>query len=222
MEEKKWINPNMGILVVLLFAAVCTLVDYIIINKALRKYESNSDTTVDKGNSIINNDILSEEKALVIGKDIFYTISDYYLHYGPIEQGVDYVKNDDGSFSVLNDSDSLIKYKKLDIDKLSLIASSEYIKTYCSDSIFDEYNGDYYRPEGGRGSNISYIDTELKVVSIEKDALVFDAISSYFADDSERINGVSYESAKKEYKTNTFKLIYESGTWKVSKFTRAY
>jgi len=65
MEEKKIIGSNYGILVIFMFAIICTLTDFIIIDSCLRKYASKSGiSTEDKSSSsnIVNNVVSSDSK----------------------------------------------------------------------------------------------------------------------------------------------------------------
>ena len=241
-KKKKIVDTNLGILLICLFSSIFTLVDFLIVDKILDSHNKCEECTkcdikdngVNKDNASVidggkSEELLSESEALMIGKELFDKMGRYYIYYGPVEYDADgdtvhYRKNDDGSFTVL-DADSIdgnfVQYAKLDADKLREIANDDFINKYVQNGKFSEYAGGYYIEIGGRASTISYIDTELKVISITSDKIVFDAISSYFADDSER-NHVSVEDAKKDYKTNAFELVLENNQWKISSFTKVY
>lgn len=72
MEEKKIIGSNYGILVIFMFAIICTLTDFIIIDRCLRKYDDKSSvSTEDNGSSsnIVNSIKIDSTKDYVYDSD---------------------------------------------------------------------------------------------------------------------------------------------------------
>ena len=206
-------------LVILLFAVVCFLIYYIFLIKR----------------EVISNSIANEE-ALYIGNDLYNKITEVYIHHGGnVEKNVNsngdvkliyYKKNDDGSFSV-SESNNFngtreIPYVKLIINDFRFIISDDMFSDFCSEFSISEYDGNYYRADGDRGSIFGYAGTELKVVSISNEKLVFDAVSSYYMNYEDAVNSVPISEAQIQTKTNKFELIFENGIWKVNKFTMAY
>lgn len=248
MEWKKNINTNLGITIILVFAALFTIIDFYAISAEIEGYpfnelsgntvNSNDDDTVVEDKEVVeksiiknentdSNGLLSEEKALNIGMALFDKMGGYYLGNGPKEVDsngriVGYIKNDDGSFSVTDNSDGLAPYFKLDKEKLRMIATEDYIRDYYIVNDFVYFNGEYYKVNGDRGSDISYYDTELKIIQNSADTIIFDAVSSYFSDFSYHDGLVSAEDAPKEYKTNAFRIVMEDGEWKISEFHKVY
>lgn len=235
MEWKKNVNTNLGITLILIFAALFTIIDFYVIGSHIDGYPFNdisgntvnSDANVDEKVNDENDKLLSEDEALKIGNDLFEKMGEYSIERGPKEfdsneKIVGYIKNDDGSFSTVDNSNGLALYFKLDKDKLGLIATEDYIMDYCNINDFVLYNGEYYGISGDRGSNISYIDTKLEVIQNFNDSIVFNAISAYFTDFSYHEGLLSMEEAPKEYKTNTFRIVKEAGEWKISEFHEVY
>ena len=236
MEWNKEVNTNSGILMILIFSVLFILFDFCIIGAHIDGYPFNelsigiSNKTIEKNDSgnkdDSNESILSEEDALSIGKTLFDKMGGYYLGNGPKEidsngKIVGYLKNDDGSFYVTDNSDGLASYFKLDKEELRMIATEDYINDYVArDYIY--YNGEYYMSNGDRGANISYYDTKLNIIRNSADTIIFDAVSSYFSDFSYHDGLVSAEDAPKETKTNTFRIVMEDGKWKISEFHKVY
>ncbi len=70
-----------------------------------------------------------------------------------------------------------------------------------------------YCYDGGRGENISYLNTELELISNENDVAVFNAISHYADPET---------GEPMEDEVNTFTIINYNGVWKTSEFTLPY
>ena len=67
-----------------------------------------------------------------------------------------------------------------------------------------------YCYDGGRGENISYLNTELELISNENDVAVFNAISHYADPET---------GEPMEDEVDTFTMINYNGIWKTSEFT---
>lgn len=246
MEWKKKVDTNLGITVILMFAAIFTIIDFYVVCSHIDGYpfndvsgntinNSNNDNTVvedkdvieENDNQIENNKLLSEDDALKIGNELFEKMGGYNIGRGPKEidsngKVVGYTKADDNSFSVIDNSDGMAFYYKLDKKKLSLIATEDYIRDYFNIYDFILYNGDYYGISGDRGSDISYIDTKLEILSITENTVVFNAVSTYFSDFSYQEGLLTAEDAPKENKINTFRIVKEGNNWKISEFHAVY
>ena len=220
--EKNKSNLGLCILIVLLIVVICFLVCFILFRK--------------KDNVIVDDNVMTSEEALSIGYDLYDKVSDIYIHHGgDVDKTVSsdgdvkyvyYIKNSDGSFSTSETNNFNgtrdFPYVKLVINDFRFILSDDMFKDFCSEFSISEYQGSYYRVDGDRGSIFGYAGTELKVVSISNDKLVFDAVSSYYLNYNDAINSVPITEAQIEVKTNRFELIFENGIWKVNKFTMAY
>ena len=132
MEDKKWINPNYGIMIVLVFAVFCTLVDYAIIAKKLDESDkvnptapvvdnTNKDKTVEPEPEMVITDAMKSSVMLTIEK--YYTqIFDYHssLYCGEVENDA---------------SADMIYFKSKTYDSISAIAAS--FSSVISDNYFE-------------------------------------------------------------------------------------
>ncbi|MBQ8435579.1 MAG: hypothetical protein IJX24_06190 [Oscillospiraceae bacterium] len=95
---------------------------------------------------------------------------------------------------------------------------AEYCEVFAqpSDELYEKYfeaDGGIYCYDGGRGSNISYISTDLVLEICDDEKAVFTAVSHY----ADPQTGESEEDVE-----NTFVIIYTDGQWKTSEFTLPY
>ncbi|MBE6846221.1 MAG: hypothetical protein E7508_11115 [Ruminococcus sp.] len=103
------------------------------------------------------------------------------------------------------------------------ISSLEEIEAgYCevfaepSDELYEKYfeaDGGVYCYDGGRGSNISYVSTDLVLERSDDEKAVFTAVSHY----ADPQTGESEEDEE-----NSFVIIYTDGQWKTSEFKLPY
>ena len=251
MEWKKNVDTNLGITIILVFAALFTIVDFYVIGSELDGYpfndlsdsvvyndESNNTNTVVEDNKIYDSELLSEEEALKIGNELYKKAGEIFIRRGgsiemenvsdDIRGSVGYKKNDDNSFSRVDDNSffynnkDYYRYVKLVISDVTDILSSKLFIDFCNDFEIIKYNNEYFRIEGDRGSNMLYGGTELNVISISNDKIVYDAVSSYYLNADDVFNHVSISEAQIEKKNNKFELILENGSWKVNEFTMPY
>lgn len=86
---------------------------------------------------------------------------------------------------------------------------------YSIDDTVIVETGKYYAMECARGSDMSYRGTDLEVVSIKSDVMVFDANSKYCTDDEE------YEDLDDDCETyivsEPFIIEKENNAWKISR-----
>ena len=136
MNLKKNVNTNLGITIILVFAAIFTIVSFYIVGAYMDGYPFNelSGNIVDNSDNVIedsdldsNEALLSEQEALAIGNYLYEKAAKSY--YGIYEtegfsessgpQYVYYTMNDDSSFSIDENGGYRInlnseKYRKLD------------------------------------------------------------------------------------------------------------
>lgn len=103
------------------------------------------------------------------------------------------------------------------------VSSLEEIEAgYCevfaepSDELYEKYfeaDGGVYCYDGGRGSNISYVSTDLVLETSDDEKAVFTAVSHY----ADPQTGESEEDEE-----NSFVIIYTDGQWKTSEFKLPY
>lgn len=234
MEWKKNVNTNLGITIILVFAALFVIIDFYVICSHIDGYPFNelsgntTNNTINENNTFIKEDvvdIIDEATAIKIGNEKYNLASDLLFYPG---------------FTVETDNDSDVKYI---IDNNIFVVTSEwqqgiyfkvfsgiekYLDVFSGDmmnQLFEYSNGAYYSdmtPSGGRGKRIDYISTELKVIEITDNSLLFDAVSSYYANTEDMINGVSVDDAEIVTESNLFELVLNNGEWKVNNFTIPY
>lgn len=66
-KERKMVNTNLGILLICLFSSLFTLIDFIVIDKALDKYVSNANS-VDNRGIIDDSNIVDDGNAVDVTK----------------------------------------------------------------------------------------------------------------------------------------------------------
>ena len=77
---KKIINTDIGLVIICLFTAVFVMADFIVIDKALDSYAVNNEVKKDDDEKLNSDDKknISSEEALVIGKELFLKVNQYY------------------------------------------------------------------------------------------------------------------------------------------------
>lgn len=229
----KEINTTLGITIFLMAATFLILIDFFIISreidhvdvpdtgkKVVEKADNDNNTSVnDKSN------VLTEQEALAIGNDLYKKAGNMFVHRGlnvevdENSQSVLYRRNDDDSFIASTDFDNdHHEYEKLIISDVTDLLSEKMFSEFCSKYEIIKYQDSYYRIAASRGANESYNSTELKVLSISSDVIVFDAVSSYFVNPAERFS----DNAELRYESANFELKKENNFWKVNEFTLAY
>lgn len=234
MEWKQKIDTNLGITVILVFAALFTIVGFYVVGAHIDGYpfdefSRNTEGKADESKGVA---LLSEEEAMKIGEELYDKASAIYFHRGYEEepndsgQAIFYIKNSDGSFSAA-DTDYFYNtneypYEKLAVDKIKKVLSNDNFKYFCSKFEIEEYQGDYYKIGGDRGSDLMYTGTELKIVSISENKIVFNAISTYLLKFEDAFGDVPVSELETEDKSEEFEIILENGSWKVNSFILAY
>lgn len=234
MEWKQKIDTNLGITIILIFAALFTIIDFYVVGAHIDGYpfddfNRNTENKVDEGKGVA---LLSEEEAIEIGKELYDKASEVYIHRGYEEepnnsgQAIFYIKNSDGSFSLAGTdyfyNNKEYPYEKLAVDKIKKVLSDDNFKYFCSKFSIEEYQGDYYKIAGDRGSNMMYTGTELKTVSISKNKIVFNAVSTYLLNFEDAFSDIPVSELKTESKSEEFEIVLENGFWRVNTFTLAY
>lgn len=223
----KEVNTSAGITIFLLAATFLIFISFFIIS---RNVDHIGDVHVSKKNverieekNDVN--VLTEQEALTIGNDLFVKVSDIFVNRGlnvekdSNSQSVYYRRNADDSFVVSSDFDNENhEYEKIIISDVKDLLTDDMFNEFCS--MFDviKYQDDYYRMVGFGSANISYKETELNVISITEDNIVFDAVSSYYVSLEESDN----PDDEFVYKNNKFELKKENNSWKVSEFFLPY
>lgn len=232
MEWKKDVNTNLGITIILVFAALFTIVDFYVIGAHMDGYPFNDingtvagDKKVVENNDVVEEEdvieeedvvdktILSEEEALNIGDELYKKASQsYYGIYEKKGDGLEYAY-----YSKLQDdffqSDELGHYRKLLLDDMRKVFSSEmfdnlyYIKNayYIVGS-----DNNYYMEALSVGGNPTYIDSKLSIIDIHSDVIMFNVSSYYNVEDYDDLD---------EIRESKFSIKKENGEWKVSNFT---
>lgn len=229
MEWKQKVDTNLGITVILVFAALFTIIDFYVVGAHLDGYPFNDFSSSEEGKSVA---LLSEEEAIEIGKELYDKASEVYIHRGYEEepnnsgQAIFYIKNSDGSFSIAGTdyfyNNKEYPYEKLAVDKIKKVLSDDNFKYFCSKFSIEEYQGEYYKIAGDRGSDMTYTGTELKIVSISENKIVFNAVSTYLLNFEDAFSDIPVSELETESKSEEFEIVLENGSWKVNAFTLAY
>lgn len=211
---KKRVNSNVGILIILLFSLICFFLDYSFVSDKIGADNFFIDFINGKRDEVkIEYSVLSNEEALSVGSNLYDLICDYYSYYGPViydgnGKNIYFVKDDKGMFSVFTgEGYSVSRYSRLDVNKLKMYTSSNFVDSYISKNNFVYFNGNYYHKSYPRAIDSSYVDTKLEVVSISSDELLFNAISSYNSSN---------------VKTDRFRVINSDGYWVIDEFIMPY
>ena len=244
MEWKKNIDTNLGITIILVFAALFTIIDFYIVGSELDGYPFNDlsdEVVIEDKDTVVEDDnkgdvLLSNEEALTIGNELYEKVGKIYINHGGlvetynsdgVNKPVYYNENSDGSFSRVDysffyDNKDSYPYLKLVISDVKNILSNDKFDDFCLEFSIVKYLDNYYRVDGDRGSNLLYGGTQLKVVSISKDKIVFDADAYYYINSEDALNSVPLFETESEIKSNIFELTYENETWKVNEFVMPY
>lgn len=148
-DKKKGIRCSYGVLIVILFATVCLLTDYIVIDRKLREDKSsNSDNLIIEDNSNDSNIIISKVDttkdyvydAVYDSDDIADSYSTFHKTFYLKDIVVPYVNIDSEDASKVNDeiksvyNSAIAVYKKGIEDKVSYVDNCSY-KYYINDDI---------------------------------------------------------------------------------------
>lgn len=153
---------------------------------------------------------LNEKEALKIGKGLYDDVLG--ISWG---EGVEYVSEDELGV--------VPKYIEINSIQYTIIKNSEEImnkftkngeKELCEILGIIIKDGKYLQASTGRGSDIYYLSTELKVLNILADEITFNAISSYGAPEAD----MELPEDIEETKTDKFVIKKENGIWKVDSF----
>lgn len=233
MNLKKNVNTNLGITIILVFAAIFTIVSFYIVGAYMDGYPFNelSGNIVDNSDNVIedsdldsNEALLSEQEALAIGNYLYEKAAKSY--YGIYEtegfsessgpQYVYYTMNDDSSFSI----DENGGYRKLLVDDMKAVFTYEMFEKlyYIKNAYYIVgIDNNYYMESLGVGGNPTYVESKLSIDSIENDTIVFN-VNSYY-DYSDYVNELDSKDDVIKVETSKFTLEKEDGKWKVSEFT---
>lgn len=227
MDWKKNVNTNLGITILLMAGTILVLAFFLVMSYELNDgflfTRKTDDTNIPSSEGVI--DIMDNDTALEIGNEKYVLACDLLFH--PI-------------FTVETDNNSDVKYI---LDNDNFVVTSEWqkgiyfkvssgIEFYTNifsnnmmNQLFKYSNGNYYSdttPSGGRGKRIDYISTDLNVVEISDNSILFDAVSSYYTNTDDIINDVSIEDAEIKTESNLFEIVLNNGEWKVNNFTIPY
>jgi len=168
--------------------------------------ENRSEQDLDAQSDSESENTVSEDDIQNIGEELFEKACKTtwtYLCGVPYE--LDYEDSYENAFRVIgvdSFSDILEDYNKVFTGEHPEL-EEKYISTqyalYCYD--------------GGRGENIYYQDTELELVSLEGDTVVFNAVSHYADPET---------NEPLEDRTDSFVIVNIDGEWRVSEFRLPY
>lgn len=219
MEWKKNIDTNLGITIILVIAAIFTIVDFYVVGAHIDGYpfDEFSKNTEGKAAESKGVALLSEEEAMKIGEELYEkACKSYYGIYetkdfseNNMTEYVYYSKLQDNSFQI----DELGSYKKLLVDDMKKVfASEEFDSLYYMKSAYYVVGSDsnYYMESLGVGGNPTYIDSKLSIADIRDDVIMFNVSSYYNVEDYNDLD---------EMKESKFVIKKENGEWKVSDFT---
>ena len=148
---------------------------------------------------------MSEEEARSIGDPLYKKASLYY--WGRVETTENSIY--DGRYMEI-----------ANISELKNFFSTRGFSQFMNKNEFiSEIEGKYYRIAADRGGDISYLGREpLKVVSIDNDRIVFNAVEKYITNEDEWARPEDQVTDIRR-ETNQFIIVKENGTWKVEDFT---
>lgn len=198
-KERKMVNTNLGILLICLFSSIFTLVDFIVIDKALDKYVDCSKCTKceikDNGTVSGNTDntpviddkkLLSEEDALNIGNLMFDKASSFYsstvLTTSPFcgrSLNENNIVLDEGTYNKASNFSSIQDVK----DYLLEFLSQNIVNAAVTNSGYKEIDGSLYcLASSGKGFLTNYTGNKnLKVLDIQEDKITY-SIEFIYAD----------------------------------------
>lgn len=128
------------------------------------------------------------------------------------ETSSDYIMDETEWIQFFRVTDSRVKtVEDVKADFLALFTEDFYeIYQTDIDNKFRMIDGNLYCALGERGSDITYIDTELTLTSNRNGVAIFTAVSHYASEETDEV----YPD-----ETAEFILVQEDGVWRVDKFT---
>jgi hypothetical protein len=108
--------------------------------------------------------------------------------------------------------------KVLNSETIKALYTTQAFNEYKNSNDWIEYNGNYYKADAVRGSNIYYIGNELQVSTITDSKIEFISKEKYYKDDNNTSNQSS-NATEYNVQNNKFVLIKENGVWKIDQFT---
>lgn len=183
--------------------------------------EQSNKNTIEQISTNNKKEIISNEQALLIGKEKYKKAEQYYSRLKELGESiqVEYKGQNVNASKVLSIKDIKDLFTKNKFDK--------YIRKVKDES--ENYNsllekgGEYYRLDTDMGGVLSYLYTDdLTVKSIDENKIVFEAKSYYLVNDEPYLSNVNPKEYVKtvpkdkiEIKTNKFTIVKENGDWKV-------
>lgn len=158
-------------------------------------------------NSSSEQENLSRDEALVLGKKMYKKVEEYYEKMSEIHTEItNKAIGGSETMAKIEDNTFMENVKKVLIKD----AFNDFMDYYC----IEEKNDGYYTGTGGMGSNPLYINTkDLTIKNIDSNKITYIATSVY-----EAVNNPD-ETETKDYE---FVLTKIYGEWKVENFTEPY
>lgn len=206
------INKTSLIIAIIVSLLVGGLVSGFVSVKLVGYNESEKTNNSDKIDKTEEDVTLSEEEALSLATELYETGKGVHV-CGDIEVKENSVKEyDDFEYYEATNWLTLRDNFTSSAKVKGQLGDGNY---YSIDDTVIEETGKYYAMECARGSNMSYRGTDLEVVSIKSDVMVFDANSKYCTDDEE------YEDLDDDCETyivsEPFIVEKENNAWKISR-----
>lgn len=158
------------------------------------------------GGFVISNrndkNVLTNQEALELGNSKYEEAIKCYWNI----EGDTAIVNEDGYYQITN------------INNIKEVFTANAFSKFCTELGIVEKNGLYYNAYADRGSDISYLENELKVDNISENKITFTSIEKYCVNEedygleAEQVQNITTE----EY---TFTIVKEDGNWKVDEFT---
>ena len=152
-----------------------------------------------------NNNVLSSEEAIVLAKDMYKKITEYYWMGGDISQTIN-VENE-------NPYELMTWY-----DELKDFLTNNYFKKFTERRTIINRNGKYYINQVSWGEPPAYLGYDsFEVKSITNKKIEFIVKEKYIVNADDLDKDVS-EVTEFEYENNPFILVKENGKWKVDEW----
>ena len=205
-----------NIIIIILSVLVLGLSGYLVCDKFLNEEKQDE--------NILNEIILTDEEAYDLGnnlynygKDVLWCKKYEYLTYTNELGNIDYKFVDNLGYEILNFEEVKNKFTS---DNLVKYTPSEDYTSF--DSSIIKADNKYYDPSMcGRGADLSYNSTELKISKKEVNKIVFDAVSSYCEVYYDYATGpMDFASCKLMVKKlEEFVIEKENNEWKIDRIT---